>query len=58
MKQILTDTKFNVYWDFVDKVVYVRDTVKVSEIDALRRLLISRGYIYKNLIIGKNYNGE
>lgn len=58
MKQILKHTQYHIYWDEINKSVYVKDNLKVRHLNELRYLLIRNHFYYNNIIIGIHYNGE
>lgn len=58
MEEILKNLKYHIYYDRQNKIVYIRDNVKVNHLNEIRMWLICSGYIYDNIIIGINYDGE
>lgn len=45
--------KYETYYDYETKTVYIRDKVKVRDLHDIRVWLIDNGYYFKNIIIGR-----
>lgn len=58
MKRILNNLIYLIEYDEINQIVYVRDNIKTKHIEEIRLWLISSGIIYKNIIVGRNYDGE
>ena len=58
MKMICEKLHIPIYWNEENRTIYVRANIKVRDLSWLRNYFYKNGYYFKNLIIGKNYDGE
>ncbi len=49
--KILDNIKYNVEWEQSTKTVYIEPPVKVRDLEQIEVMLLSSGYVYKNIII-------
>lgn len=49
--RILKNTKYNIWWEESTKTVYIEAPVKVRHLEQIEVMLLSSGYVYKNIII-------
>jgi hypothetical protein len=53
MKQILFDLAYDIYWDEENKTAHILTPVKTYHLNLIRCELLSHGYIYENIVIGR-----
>lgn len=46
-------TKYTMKWDSITRTVHILDSVKVAHFNELKYWLLTHGYYYKNIIIGR-----